>query len=270
MKDIIRMGLTLMIICAVAAGALAYTNQITSAIIEQRIYDETVAQLAELFPTLADFTTKEVDGRSAIVATDASGNLVGILAEGRTDGYGGTIRFNLGIDAEGTIVGLTIIQQSETAGLGDKIRESSFLQQFIGKSAGGDFDVDNISGATVSTRAMESGVEKELNEILLRFSGDPSSVPSAPSFSLDGVEDGSYTGSAKGRNADITVEVTVVGGKITDVVATEHEETDSFFAKTDVVIDQIIEKQTVQVDTATGATISSDAIVKAVQNALAQ
>jgi Na+-translocating ferredoxin:NAD+ oxidoreductase subunit G len=269
MKDIIRMGIILMVICAVAAGALAYTNQVTSAIIEKRIYEETVAQLRELFPTLADFQTKTVDGRSGIVATDAAGNVVGILAEGTTQGYGGTIRFNLGVDADGKIVALTILQQSETAGLGDKIKESWYREQYYGKGLGDNFDVDNISGATVSSKAMENGVPKELQEILLRFAGD-GAVPPAPSFSLDGVADGKYSGTAKGHNADITVEVTVAGGKITAITVTDHKETANRFENAVDVIDQIIEKQSVQVDAASGATVTSDAIVKAVQNALGQ
>lgn len=170
MKDIVKLGITLMIICAVAAGMLAYTNQVTSVVIAEREYEKTVNQLKELFPTLTDFETKEVDGRSAIVATDANGNVVGVLAEGTAGGYGGDIRFNLGVDAEGKIVGLSILSHSETAGLGAKITEEWFWKQFIGKSTSdAPFDVDNISGATVSTKAMEGGVEKELKEIVLRF-----------------------------------------------------------------------------------------------------
>jgi electron transport complex protein RnfG len=270
MKEIIRLGVILAIISAVAAGALAYTNQVTSAIIAERIRQETIAQLQELFPTLDNFETKEVNGRTGTVAYDANGNFVGVLAEGTTEGYAGTIRFNLGVNGEGKIVALTIISHSETPGLGAKIDEESYRQQFVGKGAGDSFDVDNISGATVSCRAMESGVEKELTEILLAFTGEGGSAP-APSFSMDGVADGTYTGTAKGFLADVAVEVTVAGGKITAVTVTEQNDTpEKFDEAEDHVIKQIIEKQTVQVDAASGATVSSDAIMKAVQNALAQ
>lgn len=270
MKDIVRLAITLMIICAIAAGALAYTNQVTSVIIENRIAEAKVAEMRKLFPTVDRLEDKTVDGRTGTVGFDADGNFVGVLAEGRTGGYAGDIRFNLAVNAEGKIVGLSIVQHSETAGLGAKIKEDWFIEQFIGKDATDSFDVDNISGATVSTRAMESGVEKELGEILLRFSGVEGAAPAPPSFSLDGVADGKYTGTAKGFGGDLTVEVTVAGGKMTKVEVVENKETPAKFELTQVVIDKIIETQTVQVDAASGATVSSDAIMKAVTNALTQ
>ena len=270
MKDIVRLAITLMVICAIAAGALAYTNQVTSIIIEDRIAKEKVAQMRNLFPTVDRLEEREVDGRTGTVGFDADGNYVGVLAEGKAGGYGGDIRFNLAVNAEGKIIGLNIVAQSETAGLGSKITEEWFRDQFKGKGAGDPFDVDNITGATVSTRAMETGVEKELNEILLRFSGVEGAAPAPPSFSLDGVADGKYTGTAQGFGGELKVEVTVAGGKMTKVEVVENKETPAKFELTQVVIDKIIETQTVQVDAASGATVSSDAIMKAVTNALTQ
>jgi uncharacterized protein with FMN-binding domain len=265
MKDIVRMAIILAVICAVAAGALAFTNQVTSAIIEQRIYDETVAELQVLFPDLADFTPVVIQGRSGIQAFDAGGNLVGVLAQGRT----GTILFNLGVNADGEIVGLTILQQSETAGLGDKITAPSFLANFIGKSVDDDFGtIDNISGATVSANAMKNGVPRELQDIMVNFMD--AEAPVTPTLNLADVADGTYEGTAAGRNDDITVAVTVAGGKITSIEVVSHAETPSYFDRTGSVIDQIIEEQTVQVDAASGATLTSDGIMNAVLNALTQ
>ena len=269
MKDVVRMAIILAVICAVAAGALAFTNQVTSAIIEQRIYAETVAELQELFPNLEKFETVEVAGRTGIQAFDAGGNLVGVLAEGRTEGYGGTIRFNLGVNADGEIVGLSIISQSETAGLGDKITQPGFLSNFIGKTVDDDFGaIDNISGATVSARAMKTGVPSELQNILVNFMD--AEGPTTPTLNLADVADGTYEGTAAGRNDDITVTVTVAGGQITSIEVVSHGETPSYFDNAASVIDRIKEEQTVQVDAASGATLTSDGIMNAVLNALTQ
>ncbi|MFW0861552.1 MAG: FMN-binding protein [Dethiobacter sp.] len=268
MKEMIRIGIVLMLICAVAAAALAYTNHVTSAIIAERLQQEKEAQLAELFPTLTNFEERTVDGRSATVAFDAENKFVGVLAEGQTEGYGGPIRFNLGINAAGEIVGLTVVAQTETPGIGDVIKETWFTEQFLGKKSGDTFTVDAISGATVSVEAMETGVEREYNEIWRRFSGGDAAGAqniSAPAFSLAGVADGTYSGTASGFKGEIALEVTVAGGKITAINVTAQQETADRWADAKKVIEEIIAKQTVQVDTVSGATISSDAIIKAVQ-----
>ena len=134
MKEVIRLAVILMVICAISAGVLAYTNDVTSQIIEERIQKEKIELLQRLFPTAEKLEDLEADGRTATVGYDDQGNLVGILAEGKTSGYGGEIRFNLAIDGEGKLVSLTIISHSETAGLGSKIEDGSYRQQFVGKN----------------------------------------------------------------------------------------------------------------------------------------
>lgn len=270
MKEIIRMGIILMLICAVAAIALAYINQVTSAIIEERLHQEKVAQKADLFPTLVNFEERTVDGRTATVAFDAENNFVGALAVGQTEGYAGTITFNLGINAAGEIVALTVVSQSETPGLGDVIARPSFTEQFIGRKGGESFTVDAIAGATVSVRAMERGVEREYNEIWLRFSDGGTGGNAAPPFSLEGVPDGTYSGTASGFKGDIVLEVIVAGAKITAINVTEQQETADLWVNAERVIEEIIATQTVDVDAVSGATVTSDAIIKAVRNALAQ
>ena len=85
------------------------------------------------------------------------------------EGYGGDIQFTVGFDMEGTVTGVSMLSISETAGLGMKAKEAEFLNQYVGKS-GGSFvvnkdnsagaanEIDAISGATVTTRAVTKGV----------------------------------------------------------------------------------------------------------------
>ena len=81
--------------------------------------------------------------------------------------------------------------------------------------------------------------------------------------------DGEYQGSAKGMGGDLHVVVLVKDGKITDITVGEHKETPGIG---DMAIEQvpqaIIEQQSTEVDSVTGATITSDAIKEAVKNAL--
>ena len=82
---------------------------------------------------------------------------------------------------------------------------------------------------------------------------------------------GSYTGVASGRNGDIVVEVTVSDAAIESVVITEHSETEGLAdPAVERIPAEIVEYQSLGLDTVTGATITSAAILQAAANALEQ
>ncbi len=83
-----------------------------------------------------------------------------------------------------------------------------------------------------------------------------------------GYKDGTFKTSAKGRNADIELEVVVTDGKIKEIKVVKQEETPEIFEKAKAVINSIIEKQSTEVDTVASATISSKAIIEAVSKVL--
>lgn len=87
--------------------------------------------------------------------------------------------------------------------------------------------------------------------------------------SEDSLKDGTYTGEGTGFGGRICVTVTIVKGKITNIVVTEHsQETPSYFAKAMAVVQRILEAQSPNVDTVSGATYSSNGIREAVIQAL--
>ena len=82
-------------------------------------------------------------------------------------------------------------------------------------------------------------------------------------------EDGVYTGTSQGYGGPVTVEVTVKDGQITDVkIVSAAGETEPYLSLAKSVIDQVMQKQTWEVDVASGATYSSRGILGAIQNAL--
>ncbi len=83
-------------------------------------------------------------------------------------------------------------------------------------------------------------------------------------------KDGTYTGTGTGKIGDIVLSVTVSGGKVTGITEVSHEETASYWEKAKVLLSTIVEKQTTDVDTVSGATKSCDGIKEAVNNALAK
>ena len=102
-------------------------------------------------------------------------------------------------------------------------------------------------------------------------SGQGSTVTPTTTVPASGYRDGIYQGSAMGFGGTITVQVTISGGKITAIdLLSAAGETPSYLESAKAVIDKIIAGQTPNVDAVSGATYSSNGIIQAVQNALAQ
>lgn len=81
-------------------------------------------------------------------------------------------------------------------------------------------------------------------------------------------KDGTYTGSARGFQSDITVSVTISKGKISNVQVLSQGETPSYWARAKAVVSRIKRSKTTNVDTVSGATYSSNGIINAVRSAL--
>lgn len=82
--------------------------------------------------------------------------------------------------------------------------------------------------------------------------------------------DNTYRGTGKGLKGDITLDVTIKDGKITEIKEVSQSETPSYWEKAMSLLDTILEKQTTEVDAVSGATRSSNGIKEAVNSALAQ
>lgn len=108
-----------------------------------------------------------------MLAKDASGSELGYAFTVTTsEGYGGDIKFAMGVKDDGTLNGISILSIGETAGLGMKATTEEFKSQFKDKKvdkfeytktgAEADNQIDALSGATVTTNAMTNGVNAGL------------------------------------------------------------------------------------------------------------
>ncbi len=104
---------------------------------------------------------------------DDSKNVLGyVLTVTDHEGYGGDIRFAMGVRSDGTLNGISFLSLSETAGLGMKASEDGFRKQFSDKKveafvytkngATAEEEIDAISGATITTNAVVNGVNAGL------------------------------------------------------------------------------------------------------------
>lgn len=168
MREILKLGGKLLLLTAVAGLALGLTNAITKGpIAEQAIAASNAARQAVLSdaatfePVLEDENGMDEIHRGL----DASGNVVGYTGKITTRGYGGPIEVTVGLSADGTITGVNVggTEFAETAGLGAKVKEAWFGEQFAGLSApvalaknGG--EIDAVSSATISSTAVTTAV----------------------------------------------------------------------------------------------------------------
>lgn len=171
-----RYGMILFIICFCASLVLSVTYKFTHSRIEaQQIIEEKNA-LGEVFPEADKFEDKTMDDETYYVAKRDNRDL-GYVSHIKAKGYAGIISMLVGFDFKGEIKGIKILSQEETPGLGAKINEVRFgekkpwfLQQFEGRLAGGlDLrDIQAITGATISSKAVLEGVKKSVADFLDR------------------------------------------------------------------------------------------------------
>lgn len=169
-KYVLRLALTLLLITGVVAVALAGVNSVTAPKIETLNAQKTQAAIEAVLP----------GGGQQVAFTDSTG-LVSTVYQGEAGyavqvtptGFNGTIDMMVGIAPDGSVLGISIISCSETAGLGavaasDTSAGEAFRSQFAGTSGsvavtkdGGTLDA--ITGATITSRAVCSGVNAALS-----------------------------------------------------------------------------------------------------------
>lgn len=135
---------------------------------------------------------------------------------------------------------------------------------------GGNAVTDIVVFGRIAGTGAEAYVEANGGNTEAEITADGGEAAAAPEVQGN-YKDGVYEGTGKGNNGDITVEVTVEGGNIVSVTLKEHGETEGIYeaAEKSVVAD-VIKTQSAEVDAVSGATNTSNGIMEAVTNALAE
>ncbi len=170
-------GLTLGFVYEVTAEARAYQKELK---IQQTCKEAYVG--ADSFEEIGVVVSEDIAAKAAELgvsfdtvfqAKDVEGSVVGyIVSVVSSEGYGGNIGLYVGISLDGTVKGVSILEISETPGLGMEA-ENVLTPQFAGKNvkefnytktgATQDNQVDAISGATVTTEAITNSVNMALS-----------------------------------------------------------------------------------------------------------
>lgn len=147
-------------ICIVVTTALALTNQATAPIIAQLAAEAADAARKELMPDAPGYeqvSFEMANVQDVYKATDDSGYIITSTSKG----YGGSMIIMTAFDSSGNIIRIKVQSHAETKGIGDKVEADSFWGQYSGLAAqalGLDVDIDKVSGATISSRAVNNAV----------------------------------------------------------------------------------------------------------------
>ena len=167
-KSILITALSLFLICAVAAGALAYVNSVTAPTIAANNAAAADKARSEVLPAADGFDEKNASDGTVYYVGKSGDDAVGYVFTTSAKGYGGDVEIMTGVDAEGKVTGVSILTINETPGLGMNAKKDDFRQQYVGKSGelavnkdGG--EIVAITSATVTSRAVTKAVNEALS-----------------------------------------------------------------------------------------------------------
>jgi len=198
LKNIARDALKLFAITVITGIILGFVHEVTlpaitrnNALARQKAFTKAYPEAEQFLETeeLESFALTEGDSllteigyknivvQEIRIAADEAGNQLGYVAVVSTsEGYGGNITLLIGYSNEGVVKGMDIMEINETPGLGTKAGEDPFISQFAYKNviefvytkmgAVADNEIDAISGATITTKAVVDAANAGIKFIL--------------------------------------------------------------------------------------------------------
>jgi electron transport complex protein RnfG len=176
-----NMALSLTMIAVISSACLGFVYELTKKPIELSILNKKLEAIKQVVPEFTNNPNDEMfllptgEGDSLEIYPAKNDDVViGYAVNTNTSkGFGGIISLMAGFKPDGTIIDITVLEQKETPGLGTKMAEPGFKDQFKGKNPaefklkvekdGG--PVDAITAATISSRAFCDAVQRAYNTI---------------------------------------------------------------------------------------------------------
>lgn len=234
-------------------------------------------------------TEKRKERKTAAVMTKASAPAGTPVLESGTyrdgtytgtgTGFSGPITVQLVIEG-GKIKDITVVSSTDDSPYLQNA--SALLKQIVALQS---TNVDTVSGATYSSVGLISAVRDALQKaggssasdsalpVLAASESKNKTSENAPAVEAiaepTAYRDGVYTGTGTGFGGQTTVQVTVSGGKITDIQVLSSKDDSPYLQNACALLQNIIASQSTNVDAVSGATYSSAGLIEAVRNALA-
>ena len=190
--------------------------------------------------------------------------------EGQANGYRGLVKVSVTVKGH-KITAIKVLSNSDDAAFFNRA-SAGVIKNILAKQS---LKVDVVSGATYSSngiiKAVKNALTGEEDKTSAKAAG--SSAKSAGSVGTADesgtYKDGTFTGSASGYHGTVKVSVTIKNNKIKSIKILENHDDAAYFNRAKgILLPLMIKKQSTNVDAVSGATFSSNGIIKAVRNAL--
>lgn len=227
--------------------------------------------------SMADTETETENATEDTQTATGSFDLADGVYKGSATGYRGSVTVAVTI-LDKKIVSIDILSASDDEAFFN--RAKGVIDRIISSQS---LDVDVVSGATYSSNGIIGAVKNALTgekdngvtgkskqESTSESESDSSSAEIAAVQDASAYKDGTYYGIGKGFAGNIKVKVDIAGGKISAISIVSTKDGDSYVKSASSLLDTIVEKQSTNVDTVSGATFSSRGIIAAVRSALSQ
>ncbi len=193
MREYVKLGTTLLIVCAVAAGLLAFLNSMTAPVIAENTKKasyEMYYQVLEETDEINDVPEEELakiqsayPNVKSVLNVVRGGENFGKIFSVTSNGYGGEMENAIILDNEQNIIAYRNISNDESPGFGNVISEASYYERYNGKSVanndelvlgsgGGENEIEAISGSTVTSRGVIAGLNDAIKAYKEFYAGN--------------------------------------------------------------------------------------------------
>ncbi len=190
--------------------------------------------------------------------------------EGQANGYRGLVKVSVTVK-DHKITAIKVLSNSDDAAFFGRA-SAGVIKSIIAKQS---LKVDVVSGATYSSngiiKAVKNALTGEEDKSSAKAAGSPAkSAGSVGKADESGTyKDGTFTGTASGYHGTVKVSVTIKNNKIKTIKILENHDDAAYFNRAKgILLPLMIKKQSTNIDAVSGATFSSNGIIKAVRNAL--
>lgn len=171
------MILILTLFACVSGGVLSLVYLFSAPLIQQNMQAEQQRAIFQVVPGAQSYEERQADGVTYYRCVNDSDTMVGYALPAQGNGYQGVIKLMIGLSPDlKRITGLVVLEQVETPGLGGRIGEEQFQEQFqdvvtepaveyVKNEAPDDpYEIQAITGATISSRSVVTIVNRAVDQ----------------------------------------------------------------------------------------------------------